>query len=764
MLEIWLFSHLLEANHKCFASTLKAARVQMSDDGSPVMSPGHHKDMILDLFRKFDNNCDGYIDREELIKIFAKISPDSFTHKKVEQIFKVVDVNHDGMIDYKEFVDWLMNGSPSKKPQRMSDAPGLDYRTWLPQRFQVDIAKRYALDKLEIGIGCYGKVFVAKDREFADRTVAVKRVTKTMDIEANEQFYEEVKIMKALDHPNICKLLGTFEQGRHFFFIMEYCSGGELFDHIVKQGHIDEAKSADIVGQVTSALYYAHGRSIAHRDLKPENVVFFTDDPTDNLVKLIDWGLGISFASGRMQAAVGSRLYAAPEVTSSRNVKAYTSACDLWSLGVLTYVMLCGKPPFSGSGEQRFEQAMQEKYDMSGSIWDAVSDNAKDFVTGLIKTDPKERLPIDIAAMHPWLCTKHLARDNSVDLQVLTNIREFADQSICAAVCVTAVAKHLNHQGLRDIHEVFRRLDRNGDGVLSLDEIKIGFRDIFGADSKQYKEVEKAFGSMDIDHSGFIDYTEFCAAGLGEQASQQEDAIWAAFKAFDYDNTGRISQEELRTVLQNADVNHAWTPWVCEAAVQEFIQKFDEDGDGYIEFDEFLAFMRRNWGGSRDLEMDMDPTTSMTFSPTLSCFTSSMELREFAAGRTRSDGNCTRSDGASKPSLGAWAYELLTAVAGMPTPRASPQSGRSRHQAPSLRCVAEGEADGSERETSGDAEPPLSDASTEAVKEDVGLPIPSKKKAASLPIVARSRTDDSTVGQRKLAAPLPIVSKKHSYS
>lgn len=701
--------------------------------------PSSEAEQIIHFFRKFDTDCNGYIEREELENVFRKICPSCFDERKVDRVFKVVDKNKDGRIDYKEFVIWLMNGSPSKTPHRVSDAPALDYRTWLPERFEVDIAKRYALDKLEIGVGCYGKVFIAKDREFADRTVAVKRVTKTRDHDANDKFYEEITIMKALDHPNICKLLGTFEEGRHVFFVMEFCAGGELFTRIDQQGHIDETLSADVVRQVTSALCYAHGRSIAHRDLKPENVVFFTDDPRDTLVKLIDWGLGISFAKGRMQAAVGTTMYAAPEVLSSRNVKTYTSACDLWSLGVLTYVMLSGKPPFFGDEMQRFQLALAENYRMTGKIWNAVSEDAKDFVRRLIKVDLKDRMQVSDAVQHPWLSKTHHATDLEATRQVLCNIRRFANESVCSAICITAVARHLNHKGIRDIHQVFRRMDTNGDGVLSLDEVQAGFRDIFGSDSEEYKDVKVAFQSMDLDRSGFIDYTEFCAAGLGEQACLQEDAIWAAFKAFDFDNSGRISKAELHTVLQHADVEKAWTPWVCEAAVNEFVRKIDTDGDGHIQFNEFLSFMRRSWAEKTD--MDWAETTSMTMSPAMSKLPTS--------ARSKCDDEDCHCCGRhlEGTTLGSWAYELLSAVSNMPEPPEIEKSPGSQESGPSSSLRGSGDAS--------------------AAKEGLALPISSRKSsnAPLLPIsprLARSSTQSAPTTQHRLeAAPLPIASRKN---
>jgi len=432
-------------------------------------------------------------------------------------------------------------------------------------------------------------VFVAKDRESSNRLVAIKKVV-VMDNDPDKKrlFQKESEIMKQLDHPHICKLLETYDQGKFMFFVMEYCAGQDVFDHIQDNDMIDEGTTADIIRQTASALRYAHSMGIAHRDIKPENVVFCNNDADCNDIKVIDWGVGYFFGSGRMTSAVGSMAYAGPEVLQAS--KGYTSACDAWSLGVMTYVMLCGKPPFWGNHKQQLRAMKKETYPISDETWQEVSVAAKDMVQKLLKAKPDQRLTMDEVLNHPWLTGSTQKTENKVSKKVLCNLKNFTHTSDFVSICVASVARQLDHNSLRDVHRVFSDMDENGDGVLELDEVKAGFQKILGDNSPDMLEIEAMFQKIDLDGSGKIDYSEFCAAGVGERCLMEEDVLWAAFKAFDVeDDDGQLTKDEIIKVLNNADVNEVWTKQVCDEAFADF----DKNRDGKIDFDEWLQFMRQ---------------------------------------------------------------------------------------------------------------------------------------------------------------------------
>lgn len=249
-----------------------------------------------------------------------------------------------------------------------------------------------------------------------------------------------------------------------------------------------------------------------------------------------------------------------------------------------------------------------------GPIWPSISSEGKDFIRGLLRGDPLDRPSIDEVASHPWLTKKDWEESSeaqAAQVEVMSNMKKFSNTGVFTAMCISAVARQLDHRHLKDIHKVFREMDKNGDGYLQIGEIRNGFKKIHGEDSEEYRAVEASFRGLDLDGSGIVDYTEFCAAGMGAHVSMQEDAIWAAFKAFDMDNTGKIEAHELKGILENADVKKAWTADVCAKVSSQFLGKWDKDGDGSINFDEWMQVMRQCYnerleGEDSELEKAME--------------------------------------------------------------------------------------------------------------------------------------------------------------
>ena len=201
--------------------------------------------------------------------------------------------------------------------------------------------------KDKIADGAFGVVHIVKHKQ-----TGKKRAVKIIPVSGPKggdikSILREVTILKSMDHVNIIKVYEVYQYEGNLCIVQEYCKGGELFDRIIKNGSISENQAAKYMLQIVSAVQYMHSKGIVHRDLKPENIVFENNKEDCNL-KIIDFGTCKHFSSNiRSRERVGSPYYIAPEVISSN----YDERCDIWSLGVILYVMISGMPPFNGANE-----------------------------------------------------------------------------------------------------------------------------------------------------------------------------------------------------------------------------------------------------------------------------------------------------------------------------------------------------------------------------------------------------------------------------
>jgi len=210
----------------------------------------------------------------------------------------------------------------------------------------------------------------------------------------------EVQIMKKIDHPNVLKLYEVFEDEENFYLVTELVSGKELFDKIVERGQYSEKDAANIVRQIVSAVQYLHNIGIAHRDLKPENLLSAGDDEGE-VIKIADFGFSKNFGEEKLKTSCGSPGYVAPEVLTNED---YDSSVDMWSVGVIIYILLCGYPPFyADNAPALFKKIMEVKYDFDDPSWDDVSEDAKDLIRHLLVKDPKMRWTAKQCSDHPWV-------------------------------------------------------------------------------------------------------------------------------------------------------------------------------------------------------------------------------------------------------------------------------------------------------------------------------------------------------------------------
>jgi len=318
-------------------------------------------------------------------------------------------------------VDEQANTAPRKRPSVSED---------LREHMGWEVGK-------ELGSGHFATVRLGR-RLVDGKVAAIKVIEKTVKESQRGLAKLEAAILKRLDHPSIVKCYDMYETEERMYLFMELMEGGELFDRIVAVGHFTEQDAQDVTYKLLHAVKYLHGQGIVHRDLKPENVLLTSSGPGGE-VKITDFGLGkiIDERSTVMKTACGTPGYIAPEVLCMRG---YDRQCDVWSLGVIVYILLCGFPPFYADNDaQLFKRIKAGDYKFLSPYWDKVSPAAKDFVTQMLLVDPAARATVEVLLSHSWLKAQRLAAEEAEQLSTVAELsKAYQGQKRLKAVFMAA--------------------------------------------------------------------------------------------------------------------------------------------------------------------------------------------------------------------------------------------------------------------------------------------------------------------------------------
>ena len=287
----------------------------------------------------------------------------------------------------------------------------------------IEFTSKYALT-ITLGRGACGEVRLAfrltNGERFALKIIEIKRFQR--DNSAMKSALAELKILQKLDHPGIIQIFDCFQTETHFFILLEYLAGGELFDKIIQIGKFKEKDAKFTFYQILLEMKYLHSRGITHRDLKPENILLVSNE-NDSIVKITDFGLSRVVGEGSlMKTLCGTPSYLAPEVILSAEVKGYGPKCDCWSLGVILFIILSGYPPFSSDIKEHTltDQITNGIYSFPNEYWSEVSSEAKNLIKSFLIVNPENRISIEDAIAHPWL----------QDEEMLIKIKEIFGESI----------------------------------------------------------------------------------------------------------------------------------------------------------------------------------------------------------------------------------------------------------------------------------------------------------------------------------------------
>ena len=445
-----------------------------------------------------------------------------------------------------------------------------------------DVRSMYTLG-LELGRGQFGVTYSCTNNktgeELACKSIAKRKLTAKEDI---EDVKREVQIMHHLSGtPNVVELKGVYEDRLAVHIVMELCAGGELFDRIIAKGHYSERAAAALCRTIVSVVYRCHSLNVFHRDLKPENFLLASKDENAPL-KATDFGLSVFFKPGEVfHDIVGSAYYVAPEVLR----RSYGPEADVWSAGVIVYILLCGVPPFWAETEQGiFDAVLRGHIDFKSNPWPKISSAAKDLVSKMLKQDPKERLTAQQVLSHPWMKEDGDAPDMPLDNAVLTRLKNFSAANKMKKLALKVIAESLSEDEIIGLKEMFKAMDTDNSGTITFEELKEGLHR--QGSMLAESDVRKLMEAADVDGNGKIDFQEFISATMHMNKMEKEDHLFAAFQHFDTDKSGYITVEELQQAMQKNGMGDSET-------INEIIREVDTDNDGRIDYDEFCVMMRK---------------------------------------------------------------------------------------------------------------------------------------------------------------------------
>ena len=458
----------------------------------------------------------------------------------------------------------------------------VDYKTFIKGKPYSELTKEYK-QGIDIGEGGFGKVKTIIHKK-TGQLRAMKLIKKSKEFNL-----DEIDNLMLLNHPNILKLYEYYyDEKENLYIITEYIRGDELFNKIQENGAFSEEDSAIIIKSVFQAITYCHSRGIIHRDLKPENILVPSGKTKIDytLLKIIDFGASVlKKDDGKISFRFGTPYYIAPEVL----LESYNEKCDVWSIGVILYLLLLGQAPFDGDDDDIIcQKIVQEEIDYENSKIKALSPEAVDFMKKLLEKDPEKRISSSQALEHEWLkkFAPHTKVNRAFSRKIYNNLSNFREESQLSTAVVTFITNYLmSDDELKLLKKMFFELDVKGVGVITREELFKGMEECF--DGKiTHEEVDEIFGNIDYDNNGTISFDEFVKAAIDKKKLLTEEKLKAAFSLFDRNGDGDIEAKELKEVIgdDNTKEDNIW---------MQMIKEVDLDGNGVIDFDEFKAMMKK---------------------------------------------------------------------------------------------------------------------------------------------------------------------------
>ena len=444
----------------------------------------------------------------------------------------------------------------------------------------------------KLGKGSFGSVFKVQNIK-TNEIRALKVIKKTSIIyqDDDHKFLKEIEILIKLEHPNIIKIYEYYTDDINFYLITDYISNGELYNYVYKAKSFNERQTQYIMKQVLCAVNYLHLNNIAHRDIKLENILveqeITSNDEQLLNVKLIDFGTSNYVKTENTNyftVKVGSPFYMAPEVLN----KKYNNKCDIWSCGVIMFMLLRGHPPFKGENQEELFKSIQNDI-INYNEMTELSELAKELMSKMLERNVDLRYSADECLKHKWMKIyneKSEVMKREVVTSALNNISNYnATEKLQQATMAYIVHFISFNKEVEDLKTVFNEFDKNKDGLLSFEEIDHAFtRYCTNKGLQNFTQKNKLIqmlDEIDTEKTGHISYEQFLRISIDQREILNENNLRSAFEKFDTNKDGKLSKEEIKNVLGIKDF----------AYVNELLKLVDENKDGFISFEEFKSLM-----------------------------------------------------------------------------------------------------------------------------------------------------------------------------
>ena len=445
--------------------------------------------------------------------------------------------------------------------------------------------------------GSYSNIILVENKISKMRSImkTIKK-TKYFTNEEDKLLNNDLKILSILDHPNIIKVFAFYSNPSSYSYITEFCQEGDLSEQLLNKGVYNEIQTAYIMHQIFSAVNYCHKNKIINRGLALENIL--VSEIRDNMPTVKIGYFGTSILADKNAIEIENKnesFYLPPEAIGYKNK--YSEKSDIWSCGVIMYFLLSARPPFIGKDEEeKNNNILKEKFDLEKPPFDIISQECKDLLKLLLKSNPDERPSAADVLKNPWFIKKsskllftHISREKIIR-KILNNIKTYKNVSIFQKYALNYLIH--NFPQLNDVKnsaKLFYQIDLDSDGKISKDELFNGLSEqLENKISKE--EFDEIYKNIDLNNSGFIDYEEFVVASVTKNIFMRDNILSTAFKFFDKDNSGEITFDEIEMMFKEA-VNDGKTD--VHQALKIILDEIDVNIDGKINFEEFANFMKQ---------------------------------------------------------------------------------------------------------------------------------------------------------------------------